>query len=65
MKQNKEPRNKLTPIWSSNTQKRRQEYTVKIIYLINGVGKIGQIHAKKKETRPTSYTIYKTKLKMN
>ena len=47
MKQNKEPRNKLTPIWSSNTQKRRQEYTVKIIYLINGVGKIGQIHAKK------------------
>ena len=29
---------------------------VKIVYSINGVGKIGQIHAKKNETRPP-YTI--------
>ena len=30
----------------------------KDIFSINGVGKIGQIHEKKKETRPLSYTIY-------
>ena len=37
---------------------------IETAYLINGVGKIGQIHAKNK-TRPPSYTIYKNKLKMN
>ena len=30
---------------------------VKIVYSINSVGKIGQIHAKKIETRPPPYTI--------
>ena len=40
---------------------------VKTVYLINGVGKSGQIDAKKekkKETRPPFYIIYKNKLKM-
>ena len=29
----------------------------------NGVGRSGQLHAKKNETRPSTYTIYKNKLK--
>ena len=30
---------------------------VKTVYLINGVGEVGQVHAKN-ETGPLSYTIY-------
>ena len=35
-----------------------------IVYSINGVGKIGQIHAEK-WTRPPSYTTHKNKFKMD
>ena len=35
---------------------------VKIVYSINGVGKIGQIHSKN-ETRPPSHTTHKNKFK--
>ena len=37
---------------------------LKIVYSINGVGKIGQICAEN-ETRPPSYTTHKNKLKMD
>ena len=37
----------------------------KTVYSINGVGKIRQICAKKKETEHPSYAIYKNKLKMD
>ena len=44
---------------------------VKAVSLMNGICKIGQVHAKtmkskkKKETRPLTYSIHKNKLKMD
>ena len=46
------------------TKEARIYNEVKTVYSVNGVGKIGQIYAKK-ETRPPSSTMYKDKLKMN
>ena len=37
----------------------------KIASLTNGVGRSGQIHAKKNETRPPTYTIHKNKIKVD
>ena len=36
----------------------------KTVYSINDVAKIGQVHAEN-ETRPPSYTMHKTKLKID
>ena len=49
MEKNKGPKDIPMPVWSINIQERRQEHTmgVNTVYSINGVGKIGQIHAKK------------------
>ena len=49
MEQNREPRNKPTPSYSINIQQRiLSTYNgLKIVYSINGVGKIRQIHANK------------------
>ena len=42
-------------------QKEASTYNgIKVVYLINGVGKIGQIHAKNE----TSYTTHKNKFEM-
>ena len=55
MEQNTEPRNKPTglftnaPLWSINLPQRSQEYTIRTVSSINGVGKTG----------PLSYTIHK------
>ena len=38
---------------------------LKIGYSINGVGKTGQIHTQKNETRPPCYILYKNKLKVD
>ena len=46
------------------TMEARISNGIKIAYSIDGIGKIGQIHAKKNETRSSSYTIHKNKLKM-
>ena len=52
MGQNREPRQKATPVWLINILQRRQDCTnVKIVYSINGVEKIGQLHTKKYETK--------------
>ena len=37
---------------------------VNTVYSINGVGKLGQIHADKIETGPPAYTTHKNKFKM-
>ena len=47
------------------TKEAKTENGLKTVYSINGVGKIGQVHAKKKETRPSSYITHKNKLEMN
>ena len=47
VEQNIEPRNKFILIWSINFWQKRPKYTMrKRQSLINGVGKIGQLHAK-------------------
>ena len=62
MEHNREPRNKHTFLWSIFDKGGKAVQWVKIISLINGVGKIGQIQ-EKYEIRP-SYTIHKNKLKI-
>ena len=47
------------------TEEANRYNRLKIVYSINDVGKIGQIRAKKNETRPPSYAIPKNKLKMD
>ena len=45
---NRKPRNKYVPLWSIIISQRRQEHNVvKTVSSINGVGKIGHVHAKK------------------
>ena len=44
------------------TKEARIYNRIKIVYSINGVGRIGQIHAKN-EMKPLSYTTHKNKLK--
>ena len=46
MEQNREPRDKLTHLWSIHLQQRRQEYTTekRQCFSISGVEKIGQLH---------------------
>ena len=42
-------RNKFMHLWSINLQQRRQDYTMeKSVSSINGAGKTGQLHVKKK-----------------
>ena len=43
-----EPRNKPTTSWSINIRQRRQKLTM-VVCSVNGVGKIGHMHAKKKK----------------
>ena len=46
------------------TKETRTYNGIKTVYLINGIGKIGQTHAKNK-TRIPSYTTYKNELKLD
>lgn len=47
MKQNKDPRNESTHIWSNNLQQRREEYTTgKGFSSVSGARKTGQVNAK-------------------
>ena len=46
------------------TKEARSYNGVKTVFSINGVGKIGQVHAEN-ETRPPIYTIHKGEHKMN
>ena len=49
MEQNRERRNKPKSVWSINIQQRGQRHkTVKIASSTHGVGRAGQLHAKKK-----------------
>ena len=48
MEQNKEPRNKITPLKSIFDKVVKTYNGLKIVYSINGVGNIGQIHAEKR-----------------
>ena len=53
MEQDSEARNKTMPICLIDLWQSRQEHSmgVKIVYSINGVGKTGTIHAKRKEKK--------------
>ena len=65
MEHNREPRNKPHLYVQLIFDKGSKTYNgVKIVYSINGIGKIGQTHAKN-EIRPPSYTILKNKLNMD
>ena len=45
LEQNREPRNKLTHLFSINLQQRRQDYKIeKRVSLASGGGKVGQVH---------------------
>ena len=46
MEQIREPQNKATEIWSITLWQRSQEYTIRIFFSINGIGKTGMPHAK-------------------
>ena len=56
MKQNREPRNKPTPIWLINPQKKASIYNGKMTTSINSAQKTGQLHAK--ELNWTILTLY-------
>lgn len=65
MEQNKEPRIKLTYIWSTGYEQGSQEHTVgKRQSLINCVWKT-DTHMPRNETGPLFYTIQKNKTKQN
>ena len=65
MEQKREPRNKPTPLQSSNLQQRRQDFkTEKIFSPTSIVGKTGQLHVKKNQIRTHPLTMHKSKLKM-
>ena len=66
MEQKREPRNKPTPLQSSNLQQRRQDCkTGKRFSPTSIVGKTGQLHVKKiNEIRTHPLTMHKNKLKM-
>ena len=52
MEQKREPRNKPTPLQSSNLQQRRQDFkTEKRFSPTSIVGKTGQLHVKKKSMK--------------
>ena len=68
MEQNRQPRNEPTLIQEINLWQRRQEYTMQmytayIASSINGVGKTGQLYAKKSNW--TTHIICKSKLKLD
>ena len=56
MEQNRQTRDKPTPLWSINIQQRKQAYMV--------LGKLDS-YVQKTETRPPSNTTHKNKFKMD
>ena len=65
MEQNGEPRNKLKLYSQLIFTEEASTYNgLKVVYSINGVGKIGQI-VQKNETRPLSYSTHKNKFKID
>ena len=65
MEQNREPRNKLSHLWSINLWQKRQEYKngEKTVSSINDAGKTGQQHIKH-EIKTFPHIIYKAGLEL-
>ena len=65
MEQNRELRNELTLIWSTNFQQGHQEYKMGKGWIVSMVlGKL-DIHVQKNKFGPLYHTIHKIQLKMD
>lgn len=66
MEKNREPRNKLKPMWSIHLSQRSREYTVErrqSLHSINRCWEKLDRYVQKNENRPLSHTTYKDKFK--